>query len=143
MNTTIIMILVAIVLVVGGLLGLGYYRKKQLDQFFAQVYENVKQVPKQKKNSFLLLMFKESVTASKKKKKSKNKNATGMEQLNNPKYVEIQLIQMTNILKDPSKVEDKTIKSALQLLNDYQKWEKEKASKDKATDKPSLKNKAS
>jgi len=117
-NTTII--IVGTILVLAGLgAAYFYYRKQQLEKFFNEVFEAAKQAPKQKKNSFLLFMFKESLAASKNKK-----DATSLaSKFNNKKYVEIQLIQMSNILKDTSKVEDKTVKRALDLLSSYQKWE--------------------
>ena len=72
-------------------------------------------------------MFKESIESSKKKsKKDLKKSKTGAEIFNNQKYVEVQLIKMGNILKDTSKVKDKTIKRSLALLKEYLAWEKEK-----------------
>ncbi len=123
------------VFTVGAILSLGagasvtfyYYRKRNLEKLFTQTYEATKQVPKQKKNSFLLLMFKESLSAS----KNKSNTASFAGKLNNPKYLDIQLMQMSNILKDTSKVQDKTIKRSLGLLSDYQAWEKTKFAKDK------------
>ena len=130
MNTTSMVIWGLVICVtIGALVALNYYRKKNIEKLFEQVYESAKQVPKQKKNSFLLLMFKESLASAKKKKKNKSK--TGLEQLNNPKYLEIQLMQMSSILKDTSKVQDKTVKSALTMLNDYLVWEKAKNSQTK------------
>ncbi|TCO79446.1 hypothetical protein [Marinisporobacter balticus] len=128
MNTTSVFTIGAILsLVVGAGVTLHRYKKKNLQKFFTQTYEMAKQVPKQKKNSFLLLMFKESLLSS------KNKTATNSlaNKLNNPKYLNIQLIQMSNILKDRSKVHDKTMKRALNLLGDYQTWETDKLAKDK------------
>ncbi|ABR47589.1 hypothetical protein Amet_1389 [Alkaliphilus metalliredigens QYMF] len=103
-----------------------YYKKRNLDAFFSQVYEQAKQAPKQKKNSFLLLLFKESLMASKKKS---NKSSFA-NKFQNPKYLEIQLVQMSHILKDTSKVQDKTIKKSLNLLKNYKAWEKAKMTKD-------------
>lgn len=113
------------------IVGLGaafyYYRKRNLEKFFNQVYEAAKQVPKQKKNSFLLLMFNESLSASKNKS-----NATSFtSKFNNPKYLEIQLLQMSKILKDSSNVKDKVIKRSLSLLSAYQTWEQAKINEDK------------
>ena len=117
-NTTIIVVGTILILAVLGA-AFYYYRKQNLEKFYSEVFEAAKQVPKQKKNSFLLLMFKESLSASKNKK-----DATSFaSKFNNKKYVEIQLIQMSNILKDTSKVEDKMIKRALDLLKSYQAWE--------------------
>ncbi|QUH25848.1 hypothetical protein [Serpentinicella alkaliphila] len=104
-----------------------YYKKRNLEKFFNQVYEETRKVPKQKRNSFILLMFKESLTAS--VNKSKNPNFTSKFQ--NPKYLEIQLVQMSHILKDSSKVKDKVMKRSLGLLNNYYVWEKAKFDKEK------------
>ncbi|MBM7616047.1 hypothetical protein [Alkaliphilus hydrothermalis] len=100
-----------------------YYKKRNLENFFNQVQEHSKQVPKQKKHSFQLLMFKETLLAAKKKKSDKSSFAA---KLQNPKYLEIQLMQMTKILKDPSNVQDKTMKQSLKLHQDYLAWEKAK-----------------
>ncbi|MTI69674.1 MAG: hypothetical protein FH751_05390 [Firmicutes bacterium] len=115
-----------LILVIGVTIAFYYYRKRNLEKLFNQVYESSKQIPKQKKNSFLLLMFKESLSSSRKS----NKTSISAK-LNNPKYLEVQLVQMSRILKDSSKTQDKTIKRALTLLKDYKKWEKEKTTKDK------------
>ncbi len=56
-----------------------------------------------------------------------------MTKLNNKKYLEAQMVKMTHILKDPSKVKDKNMKKALQVLKDYHAWEKEKKTLSKAT----------
>ncbi|MFT9493989.1 hypothetical protein [Anaerosolibacter sp.] len=123
------------VFTVGAILSLGggagvalyYYRKRNIEKLFNQTYEMIKQVPKQKKNSFLLLMFKESLAVS--KKKSDKASFSG--KFNNPKFLEIQLVQMANILKNPEKVQDKTIKRALNLVSQYQAWEKLKTTENK------------
>lgn len=120
-------------LIVGAVLSLGvgigttfyYYRKRNQEKLFNQVFEETKKVPKQKKNSFLLLIFKESLSASMKKTNS------SASRLQNPKYLDIQLVQMSNILKDSSKVQDKITKRALHLLSEYQAWEKAKLADDK------------
>jgi len=128
MNINSVFTVVAIlVLVVGAGAAFYYYRKRNLEKFFNQIYEESKQVPKQKKNSFLLLMFKESLSASKKKS---DKSAFAS-RLKNPKYLNIQLVQMSRILKDTSNVQDKTIKKSLNLLSAYQTWEKAKVAKEK------------
>ncbi|AOY74625.1 hypothetical protein [Clostridium formicaceticum] len=122
------------VFTVGAILGLlisggaafYYYRKRNLEKFFNQIYEEVKKVPKQKKNSFLLLMFKESLSAS----INKSNTNSFANKLQNRKYLDFQLAQMSNILKDSSKVQDKLIKRSLNLLKDYQTWEKARISKD-------------
>jgi len=120
-----------VVAILSLVIGLGaaflYYRKNRVDKFFNQVYEQIKQVPKQKKNSFLLLLFKESISASKKKSSASSFSS----KFQNPKYLDIQLVQMSNILKDTSKVQDKVIKRSLSLLSNYQTWEKAKIAKDK------------
>lgn len=72
-------------------------------------------------------MFKESVLAS----KNKSKQSSFTSKLQNPKYLQVQLVQMSSILKDPSKVEDKVMKRALTLFKSYQQWEKEKNEKAK------------
>ncbi|MTI65669.1 MAG: hypothetical protein FH753_03625 [Firmicutes bacterium] len=115
-----------LILVIGVTIVFYYYRKRNLEKLFNQVYESSKQIPKQKKNSFLLLMFKESLSSSRKS----NKTSISAK-LNNPKYLEVQLVQMSRILKNSSKTQDKTIKRALTLLKDYKKWEKQKTTKDK------------
>ncbi|MCC5911554.1 MAG: hypothetical protein JJT76_14060 [Clostridiaceae bacterium] len=104
-----------------------YYKKRNVEKLFYHTYEMAKQVPKQKKNSFLLLIFKESLSASKNKRDG-NSLAT---KLNNPKYLNVQLVQMSNILKNSSEVQDKTIKRSLALLNQYKEWEKTKNAKGK------------
>jgi len=100
------------------------HRKKGLDELFNQVYFQSKQMPKKKKNSFLLLMFKETVSTSKKK----GDMSSFAHKIQNPKYLNVQLIQMGTILKDPSKIKDKKIKRALTLYNSYLNWEKAKNS---------------
>lgn len=103
-----------------------YYRKKtkEMHQLFEQVQENVRQVPKQKTQSFILLMFKETVRAS------KSKTVVSPGRFNDPKILEAQLIQMSSILKDRSKVSDKQMKQALHLYDSYAAWEKKKKKKD-------------
>ncbi len=116
---------IILVLVIGAAIGLYYYRKKSVLKLFEEVYMNAHQIPKKQKNSFLLLMFKESMSKPKDKTKKPGDN------LKNQKYVQIQMIQMSKVLKDTSKVTDKATKKALTLLNDYQKWEQEKINKAK------------
>jgi hypothetical protein len=108
---------------VGAYFALNFYKKRNIEKLFNQVYEMAKQVPKQKKHSFLLLMFKETMTPRKKKDPSIN------DRLGNQKYIEVQLIQMTNILKDTTNVKDKVLKNALKLFKDYLAWEKVKNAK--------------
>ncbi|MCT4620383.1 MAG: hypothetical protein N4A62_13450 [Marinisporobacter sp.] len=125
--TTVYTVGAILTLTVGAGTALYYYKKRNLDNFFIQAREMAKQVPKKKKKSFLLLVFKESLLSSK-NKKAKNSLT---HKLSNPKYLNIQLLQMSNILKDPSKVKDKTTKRALTLLKNYQTWETAKLAKDK------------
>lgn len=127
MDMTTMVIVGLILLGIGGAVAFYFYKKKNLETLFNQVYETSKQVPAKKRNSFLLLMFKEAMSAAKKKSKT-----TG-ERLNNPKYVEIQMIHMSKILKDPTNVTDKTIKKSLNLYNSYLIWEKAKREKAKKT----------
>ncbi|MEA4988476.1 MAG: hypothetical protein VB095_10490 [Anaerovorax sp.] len=121
MNTTKwIIFLVILILAIIGFIFYLHIRRKRMYQMFEQVFESSKQVPKQKKHSFLLFMFKESIISV------KNKKANPQSRMSNPKFVESQLIQMESILKDPSKVTDKNMKQALQLYDAYFKWEKSK-----------------
>ena len=104
--------------------GIFYYRKKtkEMHQMFEYIQETVKQVPKQKKQSFTLFMFKESVKAA------KSKTPVNQGRFNDPKILEAQLVQMSTILKDRSKVTDKKMKQALQMFDSYNNWEKKKIS---------------
>lgn len=137
--SSMIIIGVLVVLLIGGAVGLYFYKKRNLVTLFNQVYVMSQQVPGKNKNSFLLLMFKESMSASKSKGKLKelikNKGKAqdnGLNsKLNNPKYLQVQMIKMASILKDPSKVNDKTMKKSLLVLKDYQAWEKAKHAKAK------------
>lgn len=119
-----IMVVVALAAVAGLVV---YYRKRQktMHQGFEQLTGMLKQVPKQKKHSFLLFMFRESARAG------KNANVNLQGKMNDPKYVELQLLQMSTILKDRSKVKDKKMKQALQMYDAYLIWEK--AEKNKAS----------
>ena len=130
-NTSMIIIAVITALLLGAIIAIYFYKKKNILKLFEQVYETSKQVPKQKKNSFLLLLFYETLSESLKKTKS----STNMAKLNNPKFLEIQLVKMSKILKDSSDVKDKTMKQSLNLLKDYLKWEEEKNSKKEVTSK--------
>lgn len=124
-NLGLIIIGVLLVVAVGVVLYLNYNRKRSLDQLFEQVAEALKSIPKQKKNNFLLFMFKDSMSASKKK----SKTPSALEKNMSPKQLEIQMIQMSTILKDRSKATDKKTKNALKLLDDYLAWEKKKNAK--------------
>jgi len=122
-STTIILIVGAVVGVgAGGYFAYNHFKKKNLEKLFTQLYETVRQVPKKKKNAFILLMLKETMSPSNYKKKEKS----NMDRLQNPKYLEVQLMQMSKILKDTSNVQDKAIKRSLALMNEYLTWEKEK-----------------
>jgi hypothetical protein len=125
------MIIIAVItaLLLGASFAIHFYKKKNILKLFDQVYETSKQVPKQKKNSFLLLLFNETLSQSLNKKNS----PTNINKLSNPKHLDIQLAKMSKILKDSSNVKDKPMKQSLNLLRDYLKWEakKELASKNK------------
>lgn len=122
-TTTWIVIASVLALSVGG--AVFYYRRKnkEVQQLFQQIAESVKQVPQQKKQSFTLLMFKESIRAA------KNKESNMMRRINDPKQLEIQLIQMGSILKDRTKVTDKQMKRTLQMFDSYVAWERKQSPK--------------
>lgn len=124
-NLGLIILGVLLVVGVGVVFYLSYNRKRNLDKLFEQVSEAVKTIPKQKKNNFLLFMFKDSMSAASKK----SKKPSALEKNISPKQLDIQLIQMSTILKDRSKVTDKKTKNALKLLDDYLAWEKKKKDK--------------
>jgi len=126
-RTSMIIIGIITCLAIGAFFALRYYKKRNITKLFEQIYMNLKQVPKGKKNSFILLMFMETMSASLKKSKS----AANTNKLNNPKYLEIQMIQMTKLLKDSSNVTDKKTKQSLRLLNDYLAWEEAQKAKAK------------
>ena len=128
MSVTTMIILAVIVLAVAGFFVLRHYKNKNLEQLYNQVYETSKQVPKQKKMSFLLLMFRETMLASKKKTRA----SAGGDKLNNPKYLGIQMMQMTKVLKDRDNVQDKMMKRSLTLLDSYLVWEGKKNADAKA-----------
>jgi len=126
-STTWIMTFVALGLAAGG--GVFYYRRRsiQVQQFFEQIMVTAKQVPHQKKSGFILLMLKESILASKSKK------AAAPRKMNDPRQLEAQMIQMSSILKDRSRVSDKNMKRALQTYDSYLAWEKKQISKTNRT----------
>lgn len=128
MNVTTMIILAVIVIGVAGFFVLRHYKNKNLEQLYNQVYETSRQVPKQKRMSFLLLMFRETMLASKKKTRA----SAGGDKLNNPKYLGIQMMQMTKVLKDRENVQDKTMKRSLTLLDSYLVWEEKKHADAKA-----------
>ncbi len=111
-------IIIGIILVGAIVGGVFYYRKrsKEMFQMFAQVQEQVKQVPNQKRQSFTLLMFRESVRAA------KSKTPVSQSRFTDPKILDAQLVQMSSILKDRSKVTDKQMKQALQMYDSYVAW---------------------
>ncbi|MEA1975058.1 MAG: hypothetical protein U9N10_05815 [Bacillota bacterium] len=122
MSTTTMVIVGIIILGIIGYFIWDSYKKKNMEKLFNHVFETSKEVPIKKRKAFQLFMFKETLAASLKK----GKNATSTERLNNEKYVYLQLINMTKILKDTSNIKDKTIKRALKMLEDYKKWEEKK-----------------
>jgi len=128
MNTTITVIIIVAVLAIAGIVASYFFKKRNMEKLYTDAYENVKKVPKKKKKAFLLLMFREAMAASKKKGASQG-------QLNNPKYLEIQMLQMSKALKDPEAVSDKFTKRALTLLTSYLKWEEEKIAESKKSAK--------
>ncbi len=132
-NMSMAIIGVTTAFVIGAAIASYYYKKRNITKLFDQAYESSKQVPKQKKNSFLLLMFMEAMSTSKKKSKAD----ASVNKLNNPKYLELQLMKMSKILKDGSKVQDKKTKHSLRLLKNYLAWEEKK----KALDSKSKQNK--
>jgi hypothetical protein len=121
-NTTMIIIGIVTLVIVGAFIAIRLYRKKSVVQMFEQISMSSKQVPKNKKISFILLMFTETMSQP----LNKSKATANMSKLNNPKYLEFQLLQMSKILKDPSKVTDKKTKQALKLLKEYQSWEEKR-----------------
>jgi hypothetical protein len=124
-NLGLIILGVLLAVGVGVVFYLNYNRKRNFNKLFEQVSEALKTIPKQKKNNFLLFMFKDSMSASKKK----SKTPSALEKNMSPKQLEIQMIQMATILKDRSKVTDKKTKNALKLLDEYLAWEKNKNKK--------------
>jgi hypothetical protein len=124
-NLGLIILGVLLAVGVGVVFYLNYNRKRNFNKLFEQVSEALKTIPKQKKNNFLLFMFKDSMSASNKK----SKTPSALEKNMSPKQLEIQMIQMATILKDRSKVTDKKTKNALKLLDEYLAWEKNKNKK--------------
>lgn len=117
--------IVILVLVLSVGVAVFYYRRrnKEVQLMFEHIRESAKQVPQQKKSSFILLMFKESIRAAKKKE------TNILSRINDPKQLEVHLIQMGSILKDRSKVTDKQMKKTLAMFDSYMAWEKKKVSK--------------
>lgn len=111
-----------VLLIIAGLIVFMRLRRKKLYQMFEHIFESAKQVPKQKKHNFILFMFKESLYYA------KNRKVNPESRMNNQRLVETQMIQMGSILKDRTKVTDKTMKQALSMYDAYLKWEKLKVS---------------
>jgi hypothetical protein len=122
MNSTTIMIICVVIL--AGAIGLHYFRKRSQEKMFIEMRENSRQIPKQKRNSFLLLMFKESLNPENIKKRNEPPN---LAKFSNPKYLEANLLRMSSALKNPEKVTDKTLKRAIKMYDKYVVWEKEQA----------------
>ena len=124
MDTKTMIIYVLIALAGSGAIAWYYYRKKSAVKLYEEVFLQAKQVPKNKRMNFLLMMFRDSVAAQKKKTQS-------MAPYSNPKYVEAQLLLMQRALKDRKNVKDKNLKRALIILDNYLAWEKKKLSENK------------
>ncbi len=120
MELSTILIITAIVLIIAAGAGYLYFKQRNTQKLFQEARNMASQVPKQKKNGFLLLMFKEALSAS----KDKNKQSALSAKFNNPKYLNLQLIQMNRAIKNPENISDKKMKNALKLLSQYQRWEK-------------------
>lgn len=118
-NIFIVVGIIAVVLI-AGYVGLIFFNKSRMSKLFEQIYQSAKQVPKQKKNSFVLLMLVETISSSRKGSK------TTSSKLNNQKYIEFQMIQMTRILNKSVSPPDKRTKQALKMLGNYQNWEANK-----------------
>ncbi len=114
---------VVLAVAVGG--GVFFYRRKSKEVMlmFEQISQTARQIPQQKKPGYILYMFKESIRASKTKKGSVPRK------INDPRQIEAQVVQMNSILKDRSKVTDKSMKRALQTFDSYMDWEKKRTSK--------------
>lgn len=121
-TTTMIVIAVITVLVILAGIGVHFYKKKNIAKLFESIQFNMHQVPKNKKNGFILLMLMETMTAP----MNKSKAAAQMSKLNNPKYLNIQMLKMNNILSNPDDVKDKRVKQALKLHKQYKAWEENK-----------------
>ncbi|MBN2897233.1 MAG: hypothetical protein JXO44_00550 [Clostridia bacterium] len=122
------MMIISVLIALGGsaAIVLYYYRKRSAVKLYEEVFQQVQMVPKQKRTGFLLMMFRDSVSAQ------KNKNKTqSMAKYSNPKYVEAQLLMMQKALKDRKAVKDKTTKKALIIFDSYMNWEKKKLSSSK------------
>lgn len=120
-----IILAILLVIAVVAIVGLRIFKKKQMEKFFTQLSMESQMVPKQKRRSFILLMFKESMVNAKKAKKDPTAVFAKMQ---NPKYLDMQLMQMSVLLKNPDKATDKNTKKALMLFKQFEIWEKKKAS---------------
>lgn len=121
-NKTLMILGIIAVIIVLAYFAIQYIKKKNITKMFEQLAVTSRQVPKSKRNSFILLMFMESMSAP----IGKNKAEASMSKFNNPKYLEIQMLQMSKLLKDSSNVSDKKTKQALKLYSDFQTWEENK-----------------
>lgn len=108
---------------VAGYVAYRFFKKKTEEKLFTQIYAQMQMVPKQKRRGFVLLMFKETLANAKKKKDQSGLGA----KFQNPKFLEMQLIQMNMLLNNPEKATDKTTKRALAFLKAYEDWEKKKS----------------
>ena len=121
-STTMIIIGIVTLVIIAAFFGIRLYRKKSVLNMFEQISISSQQVPKNKKTGFILLMFIETMSQP----LNKSKATANMSKLNNPKYLEFQLLQMSKLLKDTSNVTDKKTKQALKLLSEYQGWEEKR-----------------
>ncbi len=123
MTTQTWMIYIGLAVLGSLVVGYFYYRKKLETKLFDEVFEQSKMIPKQKKNTFLLMIFRDTVANQKKKAKTQS-----MAKYTNPKYVEAQMLIMKKALNNRANVKDKNMKKALTLLDAYLIWEKKKIS---------------
>ncbi|MBN2795652.1 MAG: hypothetical protein JXR88_09615 [Clostridia bacterium] len=127
-STTLTVIAIISVIIIAAGIAVHFYKKRNIKKLFESIQFNLGQVPKNKKNSFILLMLIETMTAP----MNKGKAAAQMSKLNNPKYLNLQMMQMTRILSNPESVKDKRTKQALKLHTEYRAWEEsQRASRSK------------
>jgi len=113
-----IIIGIALLIIIGMVAAVYFIKRKNITKFFEQISIHTKQVPKSKKASFILLMITQTLAGSNKKTR-----ASLSANMNNQKFVEVQLLKMTKILKDPTGDHDKRTMQALDLFKKYQAWE--------------------
>lgn len=118
MDMTIWIVVGVVLVAIAGLVIFYRRRQEKMFQEFEQLEAMMKQVPAQKKQSFILFMFREGA------RHGKDASAKIQSKVNDPKYIELQLLQMSTILKDRSRVKDKKLKQALQMYDAYLIWEK-------------------